>query len=432
MPAFHNPYNFVPNPDRSELAKRDFDDMLPIGHSALVEGTFRGCLSVGMSVANRLLLLDASRSSVDGNGHASLPLRMVNHAPFVPPSSIRGMMRSAFEIATLSSYGVLTSGQPVRYRIPGKNETAHYVNSPHDLASAAWMEPAPEMQQLSMASRVFGWVRPGLSEQEGVSSAKETPSAIRSQVSVSAVKSIRVNLSSDEKLLAVLSSPRSSYGRFYTGPSAGEPWRQGRAYESAAYDADGARLRGRKVYPHQNHPAYKTQYGVSDRASEQNRTVIGWIDEDSVFEFDIRFDGLDAVELGALMWIIEPSEGFHHKLGAAKPFGYGSVRLRIDPERSAVSDVDAVQRMWKGERPSSVDLPDFVAEYKAAFVHATGVESFEGHPIIATFLLAGTGVDGEVRYPGANKEKGYEWFVANERPGNRYSLPPLGDTLPEL
>jgi len=48
------------------------------------------------------------------------------------------------------------------------------------------------------------------------------------------------------------------------------------------------------------------------------------------FYFDIEFHNLAPVELGALIYVLELEEGMHHRLGLAKPLGFGSVSVKID------------------------------------------------------------------------------------------------------
>lgn len=114
---FFNPYNFVSTP------KRDLDDDVlgdarPIGHSRLEEGTLSGKLVIKM-VAETPLLIPSSDVAVDKSGHRSRKTRTTSGAadnageksqPFVaiPSSSVKGMVRSAYEMITNSRYSVFT------------------------------------------------------------------------------------------------------------------------------------------------------------------------------------------------------------------------------------------------------------------------------------------------------------------------------------
>ena len=48
-----------------------------------------------------------------------------------------------------------------------------------------------------------------------------------------------------------------------------------------------------------------------------------------VLEFTIDFDNLTGPELFALCYSLRPKEGFHHKIGMAKPLGLGSIALEV-------------------------------------------------------------------------------------------------------
>ena len=623
MGRFHNPYNFIPVPDRSAL-DAPFGDASPRGHESLEDVTYRGVIRVAMHTETPLFVPDAARSTVDQK-HVTLPLRKVNGNAHLPPTSVKGMLRSAYETVTLSRFGVLNLRDPLGYRpealrglevvpfrvteiddeagtvtfdlflgtaedgvapaawIPmqeaadlghgtqvdvvlrryyytrrsvrfafyavvavgdapidprvGQAQDLHdeikvsgfvhvtarsprdrnfsrkhherlffdieepvsvvferdaakrirdrwrtliadyhdaarsaagrrwnkgrhqdpkggwerlgvgtqgyaivrdgqmvdvqpvlisrrlYETSPFELAEAVGVAPAASDEEPSMADRVFGWVPQG------------GGGAFRGKVTVGKIHNRNVHVNGGEQTLAILSTPRPAYGRFYVGKEGGEPWPQGGDKEDVGYDADNAALRGRKVYPHQLQPAYDGRYASTSNRGEQNRTMRGWIEAGSTFECDLRFEGLDAVELGALLWILDVENHTRapsfHKLGSAKPFGYGSVTLTV--VNQAVSGASEVRRQWLGEPSSANQLPDFVAEFTTAFEAATG-SAFADHASIAAYLTAGRGLRGEVHYPGSSNQYDaqYEWFVQNERDTNRrMPLPRVGDQLTE-
>jgi|688.fasta_scaffold04401_21 CRISPR-associated protein (TIGR03986 family) len=114
---FFNPYNFVSTPKRN-LDDDVLGDARPIGHSRIEEGTLSGKLVIKM-VAETPLLIPSSDVSVDKNNHRSRKTRTIGGAtdnagkrlePFVaiPSSSVKGMVRSAYEMITNSRYSVFT------------------------------------------------------------------------------------------------------------------------------------------------------------------------------------------------------------------------------------------------------------------------------------------------------------------------------------
>jgi len=90
---------------------------------------------------------------------------------------------------------------------------------------------------------------------------------------------------------------------------------------------------GRKFYIH--HQAWKQiqrkenpSTGKKIEYSVNNRTVQP-LDINNSFTFDIHFENLEAHELGLLFYILQLEEGLSHKLGMAKPFGFGSIDINI-------------------------------------------------------------------------------------------------------
>lgn len=112
---FFNPYNFVSTPKRN-LDDDVLGDARPIGHSRIEEGTLSGKLVIKM-VAQTPLLIPSSDVQVDKTNHKSKRTRTIrasdngagDHSRTVvaiPSSSVKGMVRSAYEMITNSRYGV--------------------------------------------------------------------------------------------------------------------------------------------------------------------------------------------------------------------------------------------------------------------------------------------------------------------------------------
>lgn len=103
---FHNPYNFVPAVLRGDLGN-GLEDTKPIGHDKFHEDYFTGKLTVKMTVETPLLILDTAKVSVQ-NKHKSFPVRIENDKPFVNPTAVKGMLRSAYEAITDSRLSIFT------------------------------------------------------------------------------------------------------------------------------------------------------------------------------------------------------------------------------------------------------------------------------------------------------------------------------------
>jgi len=104
-PRFENPYNFVPAPGRTP-ADVDLGDHLPKGHHRYHSDHWSGHIQVRMITQTPLLIPDAARLEKDGE-HSILPLRIgPDGAPYLPPTSVKGMLRTAYEAITNSRFGV--------------------------------------------------------------------------------------------------------------------------------------------------------------------------------------------------------------------------------------------------------------------------------------------------------------------------------------
>lgn len=105
---FLNPYTFMPTPRRDGWPE-PLGDALPHGHDRLHEGGWTGSIKVRLRVETPLLLLDAARAfpaPTGKDGHLRYPMLLRNGSPHLPATSVKGMLRSAYEIITNSRFGV--------------------------------------------------------------------------------------------------------------------------------------------------------------------------------------------------------------------------------------------------------------------------------------------------------------------------------------
>lgn len=112
---FHNPYNFIPTPPGSP--KRDH---APVGHNRYFSRHWSGRLRVTMTTVTPLLIPDAgSADEIFDQQHKTFPLRIgVDGKPYVAPSSVKGMLRAAFEAITNSRFGVFNQDKRLARRMP--------------------------------------------------------------------------------------------------------------------------------------------------------------------------------------------------------------------------------------------------------------------------------------------------------------------------
>ncbi len=117
--AFHNPYNFVPALPR--VRDGELGDRPPVGHEQYLDDHYSGRIHVELKVKTPLLINDASRAEEDTHKHKTYPVRIgTDGKPYLPATSIKGMLRSAYEAVTNSRMGVL---EPHNERLAYRMET---------------------------------------------------------------------------------------------------------------------------------------------------------------------------------------------------------------------------------------------------------------------------------------------------------------------
>lgn len=334
-----------------------------------------------------------------------------------------------------------------------------YPRSPEELLPLD-AQPARDRGSFSPADRVFGWV-----SQER-KHAEPRNRAYRGHLRIGPTRCLDddalVEFDGDGVPLAILGAPKPQQGRFYVGRKDGSAQDDGKARDQTGYveDRSKMKLRGRKVYPHQKgqpeavwddplddrtlenlgdgwHQEYRRPRKPNPRPGEdperdsQNRSVKGWVRKGARFAARVRFDNLSAVELGALVYLLDGGRhGRHLRLGGGKPLGFGSVKSTI--KTANVARGDAVRESYlsldgspPGETIDIADLrelgDDFVSASKALYKGWTAGD--EGLPIhLAAWNRCAVGYDDKkpVHYPRSTSHphpdgEQFKWFEENNR-----------------
>lgn len=316
----------------------------------------------------------------------------------------------------------------VRFLVPvsvprvGYERTIGQLLDPNDL-TFCW-----DAEHLCPACRTFGWVHPQAEELD-----KHKQAAYAGRVRFShAYRSQRGEGEELDATLSILSTPKPTTTRFYLHPNQGKP-KDGLSDEKVGYDSAGQVLRGRKFYRHHGEKLNPQEYtSVGGQKSDQNRTVHDIQPAGTTFQFSVDFENLAPVELGALLWSLE-MEGWHHRLGYAKPLGFGSAQITVT--ELAIIQPKARYQTLQGEAGRAKALErkeEWIQAFKDAMQTHFGA-SFEHLPNVQDLraLLAET-PPLPVHYPRPTRQphpegRNYEWFVGNKRSG-RYAGPRL--TLP--
>lgn len=258
---------------------------------------------------------------------------------------------------------------------------------------------------LCPACRVFGWVH------------KRPPKdakfvAYAGRVRISNGELIRSEESLRDIPLAILSAPKPTTTSFYLLNKRGEP------DPTVDYDTDGARLRGRKFYRH--HDSAGPEEYTGKEPTEQNRTVHGALDAGATFKFTVEFENLAPLELGALLYALELEEGMFHRLGYAKPLGFGSIKITVD---SLKTIDDWSKRLSSLDSEAGWSLADKIALKKDFLKEMRSMyhEEFDNVLVDLKMLLSAPS-DLPIHYPLPpqtleNDRPQFEWFMGNKRRG---------------
>lgn len=275
--------------------------------------------------------------------------------------------------------------------------------------------------ELCPACRVFGWVH-GEAERIG----KTERAAYAGRVQFTHGKPIPETLKPMAEItLAILASPKPTTTRFYLIPLSGRPV-DGLDEEQAGYDGPN-RLRGRKFYRHQGKADKEEYTRAGGKRDDQNRTIRGALDKGSAFTFNVEFENLEEVELGALLWSLE-IEGMKHRLGFAKPLGLGSVSVRVIELKVLTPRVRYAALNGEGFTDCLSHREHWIQRFKDVMKNLYG-QAFDQLVNVRDLrtLLSAPPANLPIHYPRSTEKpdpegKNFEWFIGNKR-GLKLALP---------
>lgn len=149
---FHNPYNFAPAPPRN-TSHGDLGDHRPVDQDTFHPDRYSGRIRVRMTAETPLLLPDTESVRERSTGHKTCSLLVgLDGKPLIPASSVRGMLRSAYEAITNSRFGKFSEShrQKLKYREQCKPyKKVDFKVSPWDLLHES-LKPPTTIEQLSL------------------------------------------------------------------------------------------------------------------------------------------------------------------------------------------------------------------------------------------------------------------------------------------
>lgn len=289
----HSPYNFVPLPG-DEPERKQYPGLDRIGKDSL-----SGVLACELEVLTSLFTADHQHAKpwAEGDDRRIFPfLKDSNGNPILQATTLKGMIRAVFEAAFPSCLplaavkgSVKRGGQSVSYSLALKPSFDH--------------KSCDRVDQLCPACRLFG-----------ITQGDEVHAQGRAFFSDARLSS--GDLQQEEIKLAELSTPKPYHYDFYS-----------------ADGTAGGEIRGRKFFYHQDH----SQPSV-DTLSRRANAISEFAPEGRRFTFTVRFENLTQVELKRLVACLVLDDQHAHKLGMAKPLGFGSCQIRILEEGSSVDE----------------------------------------------------------------------------------------------
>lgn len=258
---------------------------------------------------------------------------------------------------------VLFFGRAQMFRLP-------YRNSPKNL-----IERQQKLQdnsinaQIDFADAIFGFVPPDKSTQhkQGDKQAAYAGRVFFSDATL--IEAPNGLYDTDEPIIPpILSTPKPTTYQHYLEPDENNKGRH--------YDAPHAKVRGRKLYwrAKLETTAAIHQDGIN-LANSRQHTQLQAVKPEVMFEFQVHFENLTSVELGALAWALALPDipNGRHMMGMGKPFGMGIVKLkpklwlnnRMERYKTLIKDDQWVTGYYLADKEMEIAIrsfTDFVAE----------------------------------------------------------------------
>jgi CRISPR-associated protein (TIGR03986 family) len=128
-------------------------------------------------------------------------------------------------------------------------------------------------------------------------------------------------------VLKILGSPKPPCPAFYFRPKTGSNY-----IEKSQLNSNDHKPQGRKWYLHARPDPGAAPWASgkpNDPKTKGQKSKVTPIKAGTSFYFHVDFDNLSPLELGLLLFALEPDPSFHHKIGMGKPLGLGSVKIEV-------------------------------------------------------------------------------------------------------
>ncbi len=273
--------------------------------------------------------------------------------------------------------GGLSDGEPVFFLLNNDGSVrffgrAQLFRLPYGTAPFAFV---PEIHRnpivFDIAEAIFGFVRPERQKQD--------PQAIAGRVFVgdALLQPGQPDVLFAEALTPqILASPKpTTFQHYLVQPNETRAVQQNlHGYNSAPGKTT---IRGHKLYWHKGEQPNIGLPPSQIDTNESQKTLIRPVKPGVTFEFTISFENLSAVELGALLWVLDKASDTRYrlKLGMAKPLGCGSVSIQ--------SKLFLSQRTERYQTLFQADVHDWSTGEVEEYQRETYLDAFHTHVLAA-------------------------------------------------
>ncbi len=379
--------------------------------------------------------------------------------PMIPGSTLRGLISSIVEAASCSTLRVLADALFQRRDLTGtKVPIGGSVHRAFERVSPDLVPLHAGRTQLTLAEQLFGFVEQGGKERALAGRLRFAHAMAESGPPEGGWYDAPV-------LLKILASPKPPSPALYFGNQ--------RYLSKQSLDFRKHAPQGRKFYLHHREEDVEARNYESrqlESKTMKQKARVRPLKKNTRFLFHVDFENLTREELGYLRYALRPTEKFRHKLGMAKPLGFGKIRIdllalcftnrrtgyqsdrlfgpkfhrmesRIDAEawRNLSSQL---ARRYRHEAEAVTALPGEAQALPGCDALLAEVQESIPEEVRAALELLGDPakveeLNTEVCYPvllGKKAEgENFRWFMTNDK-SKKKALPPLepGKPLPAL
>jgi len=284
-------------------------------------------------------------------------------------------------------------GQSPNFRIPYSPDGNGHATTARDFIP-------PELRGLTLfdlADAIFGWVKQEFKEEKLPDDfdKKYQQRAGRVFITDALYQSAQDGIWHSESPVTpqILSEPKPTlFSHYLVQPEEDNPDANPlKVKHYASQPVEQTVIRGHKMYWHKGDnpnfrlPSPKKVIGAGKKVELESNvdskqtTLIKPINKGVSFSFDIRFENLSDIELGALLWVMEIAQDDKYRLslGMGKPLGMGAVKitshLHLSKRLERYEKLFDDGQQWRTGYDDQPDLPDdYITEFDKYIRHQIG------------------------------------------------------------